>query len=96
MPPPVTKSSSSGEKVAVNFSLPSGGKYEGIEVFVDGASLGVKPMRERVMVGKHVFRFYKPDVLDINCPIVVPDTGRSLEISARKATCPPASIDDLD
>jgi hypothetical protein len=84
--------SASAEKVAVSFSLPSGGKYDGIEVFADGASLGIKPLRERVTVGRHVFRFYKADALDLSCPIIVPDTGRSLEISGRKPACPPADI----
>jgi hypothetical protein len=84
--------SSGGATAAMNFSLPSGGKWQEVEVFIDGRTQGKRPLRATVTVGRHSVRFVGEDI-DLTCAVDVPDYGRSVALEGRKPKCPSITVE---
>ena len=63
--------------------------FRSIVVAVDGKRAGEAPITARVKPGSREVRFTRlDDDVDLKCTVSVPDTGRTVEIDAKKPTCP--------
>jgi hypothetical protein len=73
----------------VTFQVRAGPKSRGVAVAVDGRAVGVIPLSTRVQPGSRTVRFFNGNAgLDLTCTIEVGESGRTLELDARRATCP--------
>lgn len=62
------------------------GKSRGMSIHVDDKRMGVVPSMIQVAPGKHDFMFRGEDV-EVNCTVMVPDSGKTIEVDAKKEAC---------
>jgi hypothetical protein len=73
----------------VAFQVRAGPKARGVAVAVDGRAVGVIPLSTRVQPGSRTVRFFNGNTgLDLTCTIEVGESGRTVELDARRAACP--------
>jgi hypothetical protein len=73
----------------VTFQVRAGPRARGVAVAVDGRAAGVIPLSTRVQPGSRSVRFYNGNTgLDLTCTIEVGESGRTVELDARRAVCP--------